>query len=121
MKIFPNFRYQISFIDPERFENHLKDRDAVSRVFRSFFRPKPQEPRPADYVPRINALDRAIDAFVDIPRSEIVTEEELEYYVDHFMKGTFHGPCNWYRTRVNAHLDEKEYVFQFLQDLNFNK
>lgn len=108
VKIMPNFKYQLSFIDPEKFENGVKEREAVDRVFRTFFRAKPSAPRPKGAVTRLNSVDRVIDVMQDVPRSDMITEEELQYYVDNYAKGSFHGPCNWYRTGWLHFNDEKD-------------
>ncbi|KAF8438255.1 Alpha/Beta hydrolase protein [Terfezia claveryi] len=108
VKMLPNFKYQLSFIDPEKFENGLKERKDVERLFRAFFQPKPPAPRPKGQLARINAVDSVLDAIRDVPKSDMITEEELQYYVDYFTRGGFHGPCNWYRTRWYNWNDEKE-------------
>ena len=113
VKKLPNFKYQLSFIDPEKFENGMREREDVDRLFRIFFRPKPLVPRTKGQLAGINSVDCVLDAIVDCPKSDIVTDEELQYYVDYFAQGGFHGPCNWYRTRWHAWNDEKEYVQSF--------
>lgn len=119
MKRAPNFKYQLSFIDPEKFEKRLTERSAVDRLLRAFFRPKPSTPRKPGEVARINASDSVLDGLPDVPKSDIITEEDLQYYVDNFTKGGFHGPCNWYRTREYNYKDEKEYVLPELY-ININ-
>lgn len=108
VKKLPNFKYQLSFIDPEKFENGMREREDVDRLFRIFFRPKPLVPRTKGQLAGINSVDCVLDAIVDCPKSDIVTDEELQYYVDYFAQGGFHGPCNWYRTRWHAWNDEKD-------------
>ncbi|RPB26120.1 hypothetical protein L211DRAFT_835493 [Terfezia boudieri ATCC MYA-4762] len=39
-----------------------------------------------------------LDAIRDAPKSDMITEEELQYYVDYFTQGGIHGLCKWYRT-----------------------
>jgi len=114
VKILPNFKYQLSFIDPEKFENGLRERKDVERLFRAFFRPKPPVPRSKSQLAQINTVDSVLDAIEDVPKSDMITEEELQYYVDHFTHGGFHGPCNWYRTRWYTWNDEKECVQSIL-------
>lgn len=108
VQMLPNFKYQLSFVDPEKFEKRLTERADIERLFCNFFRPKPKVPQAKSDLARINKVDSVLDAIVDVPRSDIITEEELQYYVNHFTKGTFHGPCNWYRTRWHNWNDEKE-------------
>jgi len=108
VKMLPNFKYQLSFIDPEKFENGLRERKDVERLFRAFFQPKPLRPSRKGQLARINAVDCVLDAIGDVPKSDMITEEELKYYVDYFTQGGFHGPCNWYRTRWYTWNDEKE-------------
>lgn len=114
VKVVPSFQYQLSFVDPAKFEDRLRERKDVERVFRGFFRPKPLVPRPRGQLAPINTVDCILDAIGDAPRSDMITEEDLQYYVDYFTQGGFHGPCNWYRTRLHNWNDEKECVQSFL-------
>jgi len=110
VKVLPNFKYQLSYIDPAKFEDRVRERKDVERLFRAFLQPKPSVPRPAGQLSPINTVDCVLDAIKDVPKSDMITEEDLQYYVDNYTQGGFHGPCNWYRTRRYSWNDEKEYV-----------
>ena len=58
----------------------------------------------------VNTVDPVLDIIGDVPKSDLITGEELQYYVDNFTQGGFHGPCNWYRTGQYTWDDEKEYL-----------
>ena len=46
-EVLPNFKYQLSYIDPAKFEDgRVRARKDVERVFRAFLQPKPLVPRP---------------------------------------------------------------------------
>ncbi|KAK2794909.1 hypothetical protein FQN50_009833 [Emmonsiellopsis sp. PD_5] len=47
-----------------------------------------------------------LDKFQDLQRSKLLSEEELNYYVDEYARTGVHGPLNWYRTREQNHKDE---------------
>ncbi|KAI5796375.1 Alpha/Beta hydrolase protein [Peziza echinospora] len=50
-----------------------------------------------------------LGALAGRPRSgHVVSEDDLEYYVDQFTAGGFHGPSNWYKLRKQTYDDEKE-------------
>ena len=48
----------------------------------------------------LSSFQRLSDRFADH------MEQELDYYVQEFMKNGMNGPCNWYRTRKVNYEDE---------------
>ena len=56
---------------------------------------------------------------VDLPRqrqlqkpSRLISEKELDYYVQEFSRHGLHGPLNWYRTQERNFTDEYEMFFK---------
>jgi pimeloyl-ACP methyl ester carboxylesterase len=50
-------------------------------------------------------IDLDVQACV-IPKSKLLSDEEMEYYVQEYMRHGVNGPLNWYRTREINWLDE---------------
>ncbi|XP_006884985.1 PREDICTED: bifunctional epoxide hydrolase 2 [Elephantulus edwardii] len=79
VKANPVFDYQLYFQEPGVAEAELEKN--MTRTFKCFFR-------------RGGLLVR----FPDEPSlSSMITEEEIQYYVQQFKKTGFRGPLNWYR------------------------
>ncbi|OAX84297.1 hypothetical protein ACJ72_01339 [Emergomyces africanus] len=47
-----------------------------------------------------------LDKFQHLERSKVISEEELNYYVDEYARNGLHAPLNWYRTREQNYKDE---------------
>ncbi|KAF8469169.1 Alpha/Beta hydrolase protein [Kalaharituber pfeilii] len=108
VKIFPNFRYQISMADPEKVEKRITTRADTERILAFLYKPK----SPKEYMGESSPLniwgDNLLEHIGNPTRSDVVTEEEFNYLVDQFHQGGFHGPCNWYRLRWFTYNDEKD-------------
>ncbi|GAB5570333.1 bifunctional epoxide hydrolase 2 isoform X2 [Prionailurus iriomotensis] len=82
IKANPIFDYQLYFQEPGVAEAELEQN--LSRTFKSFFRASDER-----------------GLFVRTPEepslSHIVTEEDIQFYVQQFKKSGFRGPLNWYR------------------------
>lgn len=93
----PMFDYQLYFQEPGVAEAEL-EKD-LNRTFRSFFRTF-DEPLLA-----VNKVRKSGGLFVKVPQqpslSRIMTEEDIQFYVQQFKKSGFRGPLNWYRN-INA-------------------
>ncbi|XP_049627384.1 bifunctional epoxide hydrolase 2 [Suncus etruscus] len=93
----PMFDYQLYFQEPGVAEAEL-EKD-LNRTFRSFFRAF-DEPLLA-----MNKVRKSGGLFVKVPQkpslSRIMTEEDIQFYVQQFKKSGFRGPLNWYRN-INA-------------------
>lgn len=111
--IMPNFTYKLSFGDSAKTENRVKTKEEVSKFMRGVLRPvnaAQKAAQDAGEVIQLSGMNKGdvVDFFGDKPRSDMVTELNLEYYVDQFTVGGLHGPCNWYRTRRQNYEDEKD-------------
>ncbi|EEH35520.1 epoxide hydrolase [Paracoccidioides lutzii Pb01] len=47
-----------------------------------------------------------LDKFQHLQNSKVISEEELNYYVNEWARHGIHGPLNWYRTREQNYRDE---------------
>ncbi|VFV44086.1 epoxide hydrolase 2 isoform 3 [Lynx pardinus] len=92
IKANPIFDYQLYFQEPGVAEAELEQN--LSRTFKSFFRASDEAFLSVSRV-------REMGLFVRTPEepslSHIVTEEDIQFYVQQFKKSGFRGPLNWYR------------------------
>ncbi|KAK5110183.1 hypothetical protein LTR62_006179 [Meristemomyces frigidus] len=52
-------------------------------------------------------LEALADEGKEVTMTPLLSEEELDYYVDQFMLNGMNGPCNWYRNRLSNFEEEK--------------
>uniref|UniRef100_A0A2K5BWW4 Bifunctional epoxide hydrolase 2 n=1 Tax=Aotus nancymaae TaxID=37293 RepID=A0A2K5BWW4_AOTNA len=93
LKANPVFDYQLYFQEPGVAEAELEQN--LSRTFKIFFRASDETVLSVHNVREMGGL------FVRSPEepnlSRMVTEEEIQFYVQQFKKSGFRGPLNWYR------------------------
>uniref|UniRef100_A0A3B5LTM0 AB hydrolase-1 domain-containing protein n=1 Tax=Xiphophorus couchianus TaxID=32473 RepID=A0A3B5LTM0_9TELE len=91
LKALPAFDYQIYFQKPGVAEAELEN--DLERTFNIFFSSGRED--------RTISSDHTCGLFVglpqQIPRSSMLTEADLRYYVGRFRGSGFRGPLNWYR------------------------
>ncbi|XP_068928048.1 bifunctional epoxide hydrolase 2 isoform X2 [Petaurus breviceps papuanus] len=88
----PIFHYQLYFQEPGVAEAEL-EKD-LTRTFKILFRASDE----AQYMAKGNQVETGIlQKTGSPPLSWMVTEEEIEVYVQQFKKSGFRGPLNWYR------------------------
>ncbi|KAI8489369.1 Bifunctional epoxide hydrolase 2 [Branchiostoma belcheri] len=94
------FDYQLYFQQPgvaeAEFETNLE------RTLNAFFRSSKKEDWPFDRkglgTDNVRARGGMLVGFPDaIPLSQMMKQEEIDYYVQQFRKSGFRGPLNWYR------------------------
>uniref|UniRef100_A0A673JYT6 AB hydrolase-1 domain-containing protein n=1 Tax=Sinocyclocheilus rhinocerous TaxID=307959 RepID=A0A673JYT6_9TELE len=95
LKAVPIFDYQIYFQKPGVAEAELEKN--LERTFKLMFIASNETksfPSTAGVCQRGGLFVASLD---DPPRSAILSESALEYYVQQFTKSGFRGPLNWYR------------------------
>uniref|UniRef100_A0A8C9PR21 Bifunctional epoxide hydrolase 2 n=1 Tax=Spermophilus dauricus TaxID=99837 RepID=A0A8C9PR21_SPEDA len=94
IKANPVFDYQLYFQEPGVAEAELEQN--LSRTFKSFFRTSDEVGFLA-----VHKVREMGGLFVNTPEepslSKMVSEEEIQFYVQQFKKSGFRGPLNWYR------------------------
>ncbi|CAD7686927.1 unnamed protein product [Nyctereutes procyonoides] len=94
IKANPIFDYQLYFQEPGVAEAELEQN--LSRTFKSFFRASGG--KPFLNVGRVRERGGLLVKTPEEPSlSSIVTEEDIQFYVQQFQKSGFRGPLNWYR------------------------
>lgn len=101
VKSIPSFTYQIAFADPQT-ERDLGSREAISRFFRSIHRGL------GEGGPALQVTKDWVESLGDWPRGKLLTEKDLEYYVEMYSRNGLHGPLNWYKTRYVNSLGDKD-------------
>ncbi|XP_030641958.1 bifunctional epoxide hydrolase 2 [Chanos chanos] len=97
LKALPIFDYQIYFQEPGVAEAEL-EKD-LERTFKLMFNGSDEK----DKFPALKTSGVCkrgglfVDVTEDVPRSVILSEAALKYYVQQFKKSGFRGPLNWYR------------------------
>ncbi|KAM6894096.1 bifunctional epoxide hydrolase 2 [Xenentodon cancila] len=93
----PIFDYQLYFRKPGVAEAELeKDLERTFKIF--FFSSSEPASRPAIATAGVRARGGLFVGLPEeIPRSAMVTEAELQYYVRRFKESGFRRPLNWYR------------------------
>uniref|UniRef100_A0A8D0N443 AB hydrolase-1 domain-containing protein n=1 Tax=Sus scrofa TaxID=9823 RepID=A0A8D0N443_PIG len=93
IKANPVFDYQLYFQEPGVAEAELEQN--LDRTFKNFFRAHDETFLTTNRVRELGGL------FVGTPEepslSRLVTEEDIQFYVQQFKKSGFRGPLNWYR------------------------
>ncbi|XP_038158252.1 bifunctional epoxide hydrolase 2 [Cyprinodon tularosa] len=97
LKALPIFDYQIYFQKPGVAEAEL-EKD-LERTFKIFFSSSSEAAsRPALSTAGVCARGGLFVGLPEqIPRSSMLTEADLQYYVSQFRESGFRGPLNWYR------------------------
>uniref|UniRef100_A0AAZ3Q7J6 AB hydrolase-1 domain-containing protein n=1 Tax=Oncorhynchus tshawytscha TaxID=74940 RepID=A0AAZ3Q7J6_ONCTS len=91
LKTVPIFNYQLYFQDPGVAETEM-EKD-LARTFKIFFHGS------GDEVTRERGLFVGLPD--EIPRSSILSETALQFYITQFKDKGFRGPLNWYRNVVS--------------------
>ncbi|XP_066197788.1 bifunctional epoxide hydrolase 2 [Saccopteryx leptura] len=93
IKANPVWDYQLYFQEPGVAEAELEEN--LNRTFKSFFKASDEVSLTTKKVREMGGL------LVTMPKepslSRIMTEEDLQFYVQQFKKSGFRGPLNWYR------------------------
>ncbi|XP_030605103.1 bifunctional epoxide hydrolase 2 isoform X2 [Archocentrus centrarchus] len=96
LKALPIFDYQIYFQTPGVAEAEL-EKD-LERTFKIFFFSSSERDRPALSTAGVCARGGLFVGLPEqIPRSSMLTEADLQYYVSQYKERGFRGPLNWYR------------------------
>ncbi|OJD18630.1 hypothetical protein AJ78_01326 [Emergomyces pasteurianus Ep9510] len=90
----PYFGYQLQFASGE-LERTVKSRKDIRQFLLSMYGGRTPSGEPGFDVFKGTLLDK----FQDLQRSKVISEEELNYYINEYARHGIHGPLNWYRTR----------------------
>ncbi|KIX06071.1 uncharacterized protein Z518_04045 [Rhinocladiella mackenziei CBS 650.93] len=100
-KRLPNFTYQMQFASGE-IEKNVQSKAEIRRWLNNLFGGRTPEGEVA-----FNAnvgIDLAKQARVG--KNRLLTDEEMDFYVDEFARNGINGPLNWYRVREDNYMNE---------------
>lgn len=97
IKANPIFDYQLYFQEPGVAEAELEKN--LGRTFKIFFRGVGEtEKLPSSSTSSVRERGGLFVGLPEeIPRSKMISESDLQYYIKQFKKSGFRGPLNWYR------------------------
>ncbi|KAF3938187.1 hypothetical protein ABW19_dt0202240 [Dactylella cylindrospora] len=104
VKKLPNFTYQIGLADPQT-EVDLWEKDNIRKFLKAIYRGIGDGR--GEKGGSINVERDMIKSVGDMPRGWVLSEEELEWYVEEFYRVGMHGPLAYYKTRKENYEDEK--------------
>ncbi|KAE8313350.1 Alpha/Beta hydrolase protein [Aspergillus transmontanensis] len=100
-RIAPHFYYQLQFISGE-LNKYVETKEDIKRFLSAMYGGRTPENEMA-FDAELGILP---DKLARVLPSELLSEEELEYYAEEFSRNGFHGPFNWYRTREINYREE---------------
>lgn len=100
-KRLPNFAYQMHFASGE-IEAAVQSKAEIRQFLNNLFGARTPEREAAFDADK--GIDLARQARVG--KTKLLTDEEMDYYVDEYARHGVHGPLNWYRTREENHMNE---------------
>ena len=89
----PNFQYQLQFIGPD-VEREIQGKVKIRQFLSSIYGGWSEEGKRGFSVEHGVLFDR----LEGMSPPELLSAEELDYYVDEFARNGMRGPLNWYRT-----------------------
>ncbi|CAK4032411.1 related to epoxide hydrolase [Lecanosticta acicola] len=103
----PQFGYQLQFGSEEGVVERAVDGDEgrMRKFLNGLYGGKTEGGK--KFMDPRTGVDLGIVAKGEVERSVLMSEEEIDFYVQEFMKNGIHGPLNWYRTRKVNWEDEK--------------
>ncbi|KAL7271485.1 hypothetical protein RUND412_005755 [Rhizina undulata] len=96
--------YQIAFANPQTAID-LEPREKKERFFRALFR-RPTDSRTPGF--KFQVTENIVESFGNQTLGTLVSQEELDYYVEQYSRNGFYGPLTYYRNREQNYLEEKE-------------
>lgn len=92
----PQFAYQLALASGE-VEKQIRSADEVRGFLAAVYGARTPDGKPGFDVRK--GIDFSVMKSGKLGRSPLLSEEELEYYVQNYMNNGMRGPLNWYRTR----------------------
>ena len=106
-KIMPSFQYQLQFASGE-LEERIRSKNEIRMFLNAIFGGVGAGGE-RGFDPTNGVL---FDNLPKLQANNLLSERELDYYVDEFCRHGIHGPLNYYRARETNYLDELEQFFE---------
>ncbi|KAF3916087.1 hypothetical protein ABW20_dc0103197 [Dactylellina cionopaga] len=111
-KKLPNFKYQIGLADPQTLAD-LQSKESIRKLLKAMYRgigdgkrSRSDGSRKTSGTEGINVDKDVMKSVGDMPRGWVISEEDLEWYVDKFYENGMHGPLGYYKNRLKNYNDE---------------
>nr|KMM72063.1 hypothetical protein CPAG_08362 [Coccidioides posadasii RMSCC 3488] len=101
----PFFGYQLQFVSGE-LEKVIKDKRDIRQFLIALFGGRTPKGEFGFDVTKGALLDK----LHELQPSRVMSEEELNYYVEEYSRSGMHGPLNWYRTREQNYKEDLELI-----------
>ncbi|EAU30132.1 predicted protein [Aspergillus terreus NIH2624] len=106
-KIYPTFGYQLQF-GSGVIEQETQTKEGIRKFLNSTY-----DGRTSDNQSAIDAtMGIDFDLVAQLEKTALLSEEELEYYVNEFARNGLHGACNYYRNHRQNFLDDSYFTRQ---------
>jgi len=105
-KRLPNFRYQLHFASGE-IEAAVQSKAEIRQFLSNLYGARTPDRQVAFDAEK--GVDLALQPHVGT--SKLLSDEEMDYYVQEYSRHGINGPLNWYRTREVNYLDEWVHFF----------
>lgn len=100
VQLFPSMTYQLALSNPQT-ANDLQTKESIRNFLKGIIRATDEGGR------KFNVANDIVASVGDLPRSRLLSPEDLEFRVEHYHRNGFFGPLNWYKTRKVNFDDEK--------------
>jgi len=97
----PNFGYQLHFASGE-IEAAVQSKAEIRRFLNNMYGARTPDKEVAFDAERGVDLDK----MARLGRDQLLTDEEMDYYVDEYARHGLNGPLNWYRNREDNFMNE---------------
>lgn len=101
-KRLPNFGYQLHFASGE-IEAAVQSRAEIRQFLNNLFGARTVDDHKVAFDANVG-IDLARQARVG--KSKLLSDAEIDYYVQEYARNGVNGPLNWYRTREHVYMDE---------------
>ncbi|KAK0736991.1 Alpha/Beta hydrolase protein [Apiosordaria backusii] len=105
----PNFAYQLQFEDTA-LESRINasGREGIRKFLNILYGSKDETTGKGHFVANVGIDLALFDPEVTVAKSQLLSEEELEFYVTEYERNGIHGPMNYYRTWDVNYQEEAE-------------
>ncbi|EFR04746.1 epoxide hydrolase 2 [Nannizzia gypsea CBS 118893] len=101
----PFFGYQAQFANGG-LENIIQSKEKIRQFLNAMYGGRTTSGEPAVSMEKGVLLDK----LPDIQQSPLLSDAEMDYYVDEYSRTGLHGPASWYRTREQNWKEEQEFL-----------
>lgn len=110
-KQIPNFAYQLHFVSGE-IEEHVQSEAEIRAFLNSLYGARTVTTDGSRGQSAFDANGRvALDLLPKMGKTKLLSDEEMDYYVNEYARHGINGPLNWYRSREAMFLDDLDYFF----------